>query len=161
MLCEISELPRPVLRGDYAAVQNFFSGSRRAWLWPLLVAAMIFLASTRSQVAAPSVEGSDKIAHFSVYGLLATLVVRLIARRQFAWVAVIITSAYGVSDEWHQSFTPGRSVEVADWLADTMGATLAVGLYVFWPLYRRFLEAPVVRQRRVENRAPAATVSRG
>lgn len=139
---------------------SFLSSSRRAWLWPVLVAAMIFLASSRSRIAAPAVTGTDKVGHFAVYGLFATLVVRLIARRQFAWVAVVIASAYGISDEWHQSFTPGRSVELNDWVADTSGAVLAVGLYALWPWYRRLLEAPIARQRRIENRAAAATVSR-
>jgi VanZ family protein len=86
--------------------------------------------------------------------------VRLGPRRSAAWIAVAVASIYGVSDEFHQSFTPGRSVEIADWLADTCGAALAVGLYVLWPRYRKFLEAPVVRQRRIENPAEAATVSR-
>ena len=30
--------------------------------------------------------------------------------------------AYGATDEWHQSFVPGRSTELADWIADTAGA---------------------------------------
>lgn len=141
-------------------VQNVSPVARRAWIWPVLVAAMIFLASTRSRIAAPAVAGSDKVAHFAVYGLFATLVVRLGSRRRAALVAVAVASLYGVSDEWHQSFTPGRSVEVADWLADTCGAALAVGLYAFWPWYRNLLETPLGRQRRIENPAPDATVSR-
>jgi len=47
-----------------------------------------------------------------------------------AWLAVLIVSVFGVTGEWHQSFVPGRSGEVFDWLADTTGAALAVTLYV-------------------------------
>ena len=125
----------------------------------MIVAALIFLASSRSDLAGPSVEGSDKVAHFGVYGLLATLVVRLGRGPWSAWIALAVVSAYGVSDEWHQSFTPGRSVEFADWLADTLGAALAIVLYRRWAWYRARLETPLGRKRRIENSAPVTTVS--
>ncbi len=133
----------------------------RAVLWPVIIAALIFLASSRSQIAGPvGVEGFDKVAHFSVYGLLATLVVRLGRGWKAALVSVLLVSVYGASDEWHQGFTPGRSVELADWMADTFGGALAVALYAAWPGYRRRLETSVTsRQRRVENVAAVATVS--
>ena len=72
-----------------------------------------------------------------------------------AWLAVLIVSAFGVTDEWHQSFVPGRSCDVFDWLADTAGAALAVALYVKWAWYRRLLEIRVGPQRQVEKPAAA------
>ena len=74
-----------------------------------------------------------------------------------AWLAVLIVSAFGVTDEWHQSFVPGRDCDVFDWLSDTLGAALAVILYVKWAWYRRLLEIRVGPQRQVEK--PAATAS--
>jgi hypothetical protein len=47
--------------------------------------------------------------------------------RQVA-LATLIASLYGISDEFHQSCVPGRSPDVADWLADTAGALLATVL---------------------------------
>lgn len=41
------------------------------------------------------------------------------------WLAVLMTAAYGAFDEYHQRFTPERTPEVADWLADTLGAVAA------------------------------------
>ncbi len=122
------------------------------------MAATIFLASSRSTVAAPGISNFDKIAHFSVYGLLATLLVRLGRGPRAVWLALLATSLYGVSDEWHQSFVPGRSCEVADWMADTLGAVLALTLYAGWPWYRSRLEAPLVGKRRIENSPVTATV---
>lgn len=139
-------------------MQNPFSAARWGWLWPFTIAALIFLASCQSKLAGPSVKGFDKVVHFSVYGLLATLVVRLGRGRAAAWLTIVLVSLYGASDEWHQSFTPGRSVEVADWLADTSGGALAVLLYTRWSAYRRLLERPVARKRRIENPAAVATV---
>jgi len=119
------------------------------WLWPLTLAALIFVASGRGEVAAPDVVGIDKVGHFLVFGLLGTLVVRTGCR---PWVAVLLVAGYGFADEWRQSFTPGRMVEVADWVADTLGALVAVNLYVRWSFYRRWLETPLTgTQRRVEN----------
>ena len=131
---------------------------QRGWLWPLAIAALIFFASSQSNLAGPDIEGSDKVVHFSVYGLLATLVVRLGRTRLAAWLAILAVSLYGASDEWHQSFTPGRSVEFADWLADTLGGAVAVLLYTRWGAYRRFLERPVRRKRRVEISVPVTPV---
>ena len=120
--------------------------------WPLLIAALIVLASSRSRVAAPDITKiDDKFAHFGVYGLLATLVCRLgHGWRAAAW-SLLAVSAFGVSDEWHQSFVPGRSSDVRDWIADTLGAALAVGLYGGWAWYRQLLERPVGLPRRIEK----------
>jgi hypothetical protein len=140
---------------------------KRRWVWAFALAALIFVASSRSNIAAPDVKGTDKVGHFAVYGLLATLVLRAITgaddarRARAAWASAVIVSLYGITDEWHQSFTPGRSVELADWIADTSGGVLAVLLYAGWASYRRWLETPIFqrRQPRVENPVAAATSS--
>ena len=120
---------------------------RRAWIWPLTLAAMIFFASGHSRVAGPEILGFDKLAHFSIYGLLGTLLARVpsVARvkKLGVFTGAVLASLYGVFDEVHQSFVPGRSVEVMDWVVDTAGACLAVWLYARWSDYRAFLEAPV------------------
>ena len=65
---------------------------------------------------------------------------------------MLIVSAYAASDEWHQSFVPGRASEAADWIADTAGAIVAVVLYTRWKWYRQLLETPVWRrQLRIEK----------
>jgi len=118
------------------------------WLWAVAVAITVFIASGRGQVSGPSIAHADKIAHALVFGLIATLVGRSFRRRRWVWVAIVLTSAYGAADEWRQSLTPGRSVEFGDWVADTVGAALAVTLYQCWPLYRRILETPLFRRKR-------------
>ena len=87
----------------------------------------------------------DKLGHFAIYGLLGTLVCRLgQGWRSAAW-ALLAVSAFGASDEWHQSFVPGRFSDVGDWMADTFGAALAVMLYTGWTWYRELLERPLWR----------------
>jgi VanZ family protein len=122
--------------------------SRRRWFWAFAIAALIFFASSRERVASPGLtEVDDKFGHFAVYGLLGTLVCRLGSDRRSAVWSLLVVSAYGASDEWHQSFVPGRSTELSDWIADTAGAALAIGLYWGWGWYRRLLESPLRRRK--------------
>lgn len=138
-----------------------FSTREVLWrsVWPVALAFVIFQASGESEVAAPpGIPGIDKIAHFSVFGLLATLCLRVLfdARRPLrtALFAALVVSAYGAFDEVRQSFTPGRDVEALDWLADTGGALLAVALYGIWPRWRNMLESSVK-----QSRGPAVSPS--
>jgi VanZ family protein len=68
-----------------------------------------------------------KLAHLSVFGLLAVLVWRALYPRRFAmvsaWVFVVI---YAVFDEWHQSFHLGRTPLVSDVVIDACGAGIAL-----------------------------------
>jgi len=75
--------------------------------------------------------------HFLAYGLLAVLLVRALARGRwsglgrpvYGW-AWLVSAVYGATDEWHQSFVPGRTSSVEDWLSDAAGA--AAGLVAVW-----------------------------
>lgn len=126
------------------------------WAYPLVLAGMIVVASGQSQVAGPPGVNVDKLAHFTIFGLLATLVARCPGVRRFRY-AIVVVSFFGIADEFRQSFTPGRFVEFADWVADTLGALTAVSLYVFWPRYRRLLETPLIFRRRTAK--PASIVA--
>lgn len=124
-----------------------FRKFNRSYLWPVLLASAIFAASGSSQLATPDLGfkfSKDKIGHFLVFGLLATSLLRTPALKAGRWpqllAAVLITSGFGAFDEFRQSFTPGRSVEFADWLADTLGAVVAVSVYAKWVRYRKLLE---------------------
>lgn len=62
------------------------------------------------------------------YGVLAALLLR--ATRK-APLSLLITGLYGVSDEVHQYFVPGRSASPYDALADLLGAGIVCGLWYF------------------------------
>ena len=77
----------------------------------------------------PYLPGLDKLAHFAVYALLAFLAARAFATMPFPdqarvvpWAAASFAALYGISDEIHQSFVPGRSADAWDWGADVFGA---------------------------------------
>lgn len=134
--------------GAAAPMEAGASTARFGWIWPVAIAALIFAASSRSTVAGPRIPHFDKVVHFSVYGLLGTLVCRQGRGWRGAAVAIVAVSVYGATDEWHQSFVPGRSTELADWIADTAGAAVAAVLYTRWRRYREWLEQPVWRRSR-------------
>lgn len=133
---------------------------RARWWWAgALAAAVVFASGNNPQVPVPTFVGFDKVAHFGVFGLLATLILRtgsIWRRRWRALLAVGLVSLFGITDEWHQSYTPGRAVEFADWLFDTAGAALAVTLYLRWAWYRTLLETPLRLRRRKPVATPAA-----
>ena len=112
---------------------------RGSWFWPVLLATAVFFASGRGTVAAPNWIGIDKVAHFAVFGLLGILIARTQPQGRW-WLGWVLASLYGAVDEWRQSFTPGRFVEVADWVADTVGAITAVAVYAKWTAARSLLE---------------------
>ncbi|MEW5884060.1 MAG: VanZ family protein [Armatimonadota bacterium] len=65
-------------------------------------------------------------------GLFLHLQRGLTVRRSLVWAA-IGGIAFAASDEWHQTFVPGRGGLVGDVLIDLVGVALAVGvLAVLW-----------------------------
>jgi VanZ family protein len=124
-------------------------------IFPVLYAAVIFLGSSRSGFGPPLPAQSDKLVHFLAFGLLATATCRLGHGWRAALWALLAVSAYGAADEWHQSFVPMRSSDFFDWVADTLGAAVAVSVYHGWPRYRRLLEFQVrLRPRRTRHTPP-------
>jgi VanZ family protein len=112
-----------------------------------LYALAIFVESSISQVPAFPSGFTDKDGHGLLYAGLAVLALRATAGGRWggvglraAVVAVLFASFYGITDELHQWFVPGRTCDVYDWMADTIGATVAVA--VVW------LVARVVQRRR-------------
>jgi VanZ family protein len=116
------------------------AGQPARWLWWSLTlswASFIFVLSSIPEASLPDAgpPGSllDRLvtngAHLALYGVLSAFLRRALAERpQVGWYAWAIALAYGLSDEWHQSFVPGREGSFLDLCLDGMGA--ALGLWV-------------------------------
>jgi hypothetical protein len=50
---------------------------------------------------------------------------KLAATHARIWLCALVVLAWGASDEWHQSFTPGRDASVCDVLTDLTGGVFA------------------------------------
>jgi VanZ family protein len=114
--------------GDRATPSRF-----SLWGPVLAYMALVFYLSSLTSPPSP-VQVSDKLEHFVFYGGLALVTLRAVAGGRLSGVtsgalllAWVIATAYGASDEFHQWFVPGRSAELADWLADAAGAATALG----------------------------------
>ncbi|GAD13449.1 vanZ family protein [Geobacillus kaustophilus GBlys] len=72
-----------------------------------------------------------KAAHLTEFGILAALVWRALLPKRFAYAgAWLFATAYAATDEWHQSFEPGRTATPKDVAIDSCGALIAL-LIVF------------------------------
>ncbi|MDH4028936.1 MAG: VanZ family protein [Nitrospirota bacterium] len=90
---------------------------------------LIFYLSSRSSFHLPRLpENSDKIIHICLYMPLAYLLFLSLRESGFKKnvfiTAVVIAAVYGISDELHQYFVPGRNASAWDALADLTGAFL-------------------------------------
>ena len=114
------------------------------WAPPLLYMALIFAVSSMEQPPLPMPKFEwltiDKLYHFIEYLILGGLLAWAFVKAKppvvpSAWIwslAAVISILYGASDEWHQTFVPGRFATLADWVADVLGSiagVLAVYLY--------------------------------
>ncbi len=98
-------------------------------LFLLLYCALIFWLSDQPVLSIPvDFPHIDKLIHAGAYFIMG-----LLAWRAFTpWLVkpilltIVFCSLYGLSDEWHQSIVAGRSSDVFDWIADTIGGVCSV-----------------------------------
>lgn len=67
-----------------------------------------------------------KLAHLGEYAVLGALAGRAAGR---PLPALALGAAYAATDEWHQTFVPGRSGQAADVLLDSAGAAAGAWLW--------------------------------
>ena len=107
------------------------------WLPLILYCLFIYIQSANpSPDQIPSIPFVDKVLHFAAYGILGILFYRAYQTlriknniQMLMLLSVVSASLYGISDEIHQSFVPFREAEVADVIADMLGAASGVLLY--------------------------------
>jgi VanZ family protein len=116
------------------------------WLPAVLWAVVIYRLSATPGSQVPTWFPAP-LGHFAEYALLGACLVIPFQRRplwQAILIATVIASLYGVSDEWHQSFVPGRMPDVADWAVDTVAA-LEGASFAAWVVARRARQAAASR----------------
>jgi VanZ family protein len=102
------------------------------WLPAIAQMAVIFAASSVPNLTELPGGLNDHVGHFVGYALLSALVIFALAAGRWTGVtaggcagAVLISTAYGISDEFHQRFVAGRSPALDDIAADAAGALAA------------------------------------
>ena len=117
------------------------------WLPVIAYMGMLFGLSSLSTVPPPPGDLTDYHVHFAAYVGLAVLTVRALAKgslRNVTWLVVFgaaaISALYGVTDEYHQRFVPGREFDVFDMAADALGSIVGAGAIGAWSIIRRRFE---------------------
>jgi len=126
---------------------------RFLWHWfpPLAWMGLIFVLSAQSDLPHAEEAWLDvllkKTGHALVYGVLVWLYRRALRRRFPAGTTLRIVSiglavAYALSDEYHQTFVPGRNGNLVDVAVDGVGACGAM-LLARWRERQRARPGPV------------------
>lgn len=123
--------------------------SNKKWMvyFPLVIYWIIlFIATTLPSNDLPNMNVSDKIEHFSAYFILAVLLNftmmfqdKYLLMKRKAWLfTILIILTYAGLDELHQLFIPGRDCEFLDWISDSSGVLLGIGLVRFLVIYFKY-----------------------
>ena len=123
---------------------------RRLWLWLPVVAWMgtIFFLSALPDLPHPSSDWLDWLlsstAHLFLFAVLAMLWGRALGVGRRSWlIALALTLLYALSDEFHQSFVPGRHADPWDLAFDVLGTGLGLAGWIW--LTRRISMSPKSR----------------
>jgi len=102
------------------------------WLFVILWMGVIFFFSSQPQavlnLGQPAFVG--KLAHVTEYAILGWLIQRAFDHRGKWWKSWLIAVAYAVTDEFHQSFVPGRTALATDVLIDSAGTVIGLAIAI-------------------------------
>lgn len=106
----------------------------------LFYALLIFVASAIPHIPTPlGFKGGDKVVHFLEYGIFSLLLFlaffnsgKEYMKKNVFVFSIIIGMIYGLSDEIHQKFVPGRNCDMFDFLADGLGILLVQAAIWFY-----------------------------
>jgi len=134
---------RPRVQATNAALASY-TGAAVAWM------TMIFAISTISNIEQPGglggVPNIDKFEHMGLYFVLAAFISMALREHgllkdprwtgtQAPWTTALLaftaSTLYGLTDELHQFFVPGRTSDVGDLLMDAIGSILASLLFMY------------------------------
>jgi VanZ family protein len=96
------------------------------WLPVVLWAALIFTFSSIPSLGTGLGTWDlvlRKLGHAFEFAVLGALLYRAVGREP---LAILLGSAYAVTDEVHQAFVSGRQGSPVDWLIDTLGVVAGV-----------------------------------
>jgi VanZ family protein len=110
-----------------------YSGSITGWLLAqLLLTLHIHLTPQSFEIIHFLIR---KLAHITEYAILGLLLYHSFESRHLqswklrsAFIAVVVAGLFSLTDEYHQSFVPGRSASLADCGIDTAGSFLGLVL---------------------------------
>ena len=123
----------------YQWYNPLISWFEKYWFAPLiitiLIAGFIYYISDTPSYGFPTNLGiMTKIYHLGIYFLLGLFISLTVIRgkinnKYLIIIALLLSVAYGISDEIHQFFVPGRHTTFRDVFIDTTGVLSAIVFY--------------------------------
>lgn len=113
------------------------------WLPALLMMLVIFWFSAQPASEMPTFDWAESVVkkggHMIGYGLLAMSYWRAFDfRAEKRWLAWLLAVLYAATDEFHQSFVPGRNPWIWDIVVfDNLGALIALWLMTYFRRKKR------------------------
>jgi hypothetical protein len=107
-----------------------------SWAVTILIGAAIFYISSLSFAYGPAVVGgslNSMLYHLSAFFFFAFFLAITLTKgknKKMIVLAVVLAVVYGISDELHQFFVPGRCMALSDVFLDTTGIVFAAMLYL-------------------------------
>lgn len=123
------------------------SKKRFPYVWVALTyAVLILIFSSIPDLSPPQLgfEYQDKLYHFIEYSIFSVLLFfallnsqRDFLRKNVLLISLLIGASFGILDELHQKFIPGRQADILDFTADFVGVALIQ--ICFWVYHRKKL----------------------
>ena len=115
---------------------------RVLWTWgPALALTVTIFALSHARTPPFARSVPDYWAHMGVYALLSAAILHGLLGGVWRHVtlvrvvlAVLFSASYGLADEYHQAFVPGRTPSVRDVAADVAGGVAGAGGAWVWSI---------------------------
>ena len=118
---------------------------RFPYVWVALAyAVLILIFSSIPDLSPPQLgfEYQDKLYHFIEYSIFSVLLFFTLLnsskdflRKNVLLISLLIGASFGILDELHQKFIPGRQADILDFTADFVGVALIQ--VCFWIYHRK------------------------
>ena len=115
----------------------------RYWSPPVLYLALIFTVSSFPSLPKVPLMSTD-VLHYPEYALLGFLLARAFGATisgerplASAVISLLGSTVWGITDELHQAFVPGRVPDLADLQHDAIGAAAGCSIWLAWEFVKR------------------------
>lgn len=123
---QISYIQKPLVTQKMKISVSIIINYLAVFVW----CSVIFWFSNHSKISTVESSAVDfffkKTAHLVEYAILTVLIFRATKNIK---LSIILSILYAASDEFHQSFIPGREPRVRDVIIDATGSTIGVILW--------------------------------
>ncbi|PIN87992.1 hypothetical protein COV12_00840 [Candidatus Woesearchaeota archaeon CG10_big_fil_rev_8_21_14_0_10_32_24] len=110
----------------------FAKYKKTAWATTIFIAIVIFYISSLTFPVGGATNILSIIYHISAFFFFALFLFASSQprKKEFVFVVFLIAIAYGITDEIHQFFVPGRSCSLFDFFLDSTGIIFASMIYL-------------------------------